>query len=136
MRVSALILCCLASSLVLAQDQTAPTAIRFPSGQAGTTIEGAVIRGERDLYSLDARAGQTMTVAVTSSERNAVFQIYAPGVRIRHTEDGYDFQGTELTPANSDVRSWKGGLPARGSYLIVVGGTRGNASYKLTVGIR
>jgi hypothetical protein len=136
-RVTALASCCLASGLALAQDEEAPSVIRFPAGRSSTTIEGAVIRGERELYSVRARAGQTMTVSVAAIERNAVFDIYAPGARIGRDEDGIlDVRGTELTPPNTDVRSWKGRLPADGSYLIVVGGTRGNAIYKLKVRIQ
>jgi hypothetical protein len=36
----------------------------------------------------------------------------------------------------SEQMNRKGVLPSTGKYLIVVGGTRGNATYKLTLAIR
>ena len=132
-RSAALVLCCLACGFALAQNEPA-LAIRFPAGRSSTTVEGAVIRGERDIYSLRARAGQTMSVSVTAVERNAVFNVYAPRARIVRDKN-HILEGTELTPPNADVRSWKGRLPADGSYLIVIGGTRGNVTYRLTARI-
>lgn len=35
-----------------------------------------------------------------------------------------------------DAMKWTGRLPADNEYVIVVGGTRGNASYTLTISIR
>jgi subtilase family serine protease len=32
--------------------------------------------------------------------------------------------------------NWSGGLPADSEYVIVVGGTRGNATYALTISIK
>jgi hypothetical protein len=34
-----------------------------------------------------------------------------------------------------DATVWQGTLPVSGKYLIVVGGTRGNAAYKLKITI-
>jgi hypothetical protein len=83
-----------------------------------------------------ALAGQTLNVSITAVERNAAFHVYAPGARIGRDEDGIvDVRGTELT-LKGDVRFWTGRLAADGSYLIVVVGTRGDATYKLMVGIR
>src|SRR5215211_683163 len=102
-RSAALVLCCLACGFALAQNEPA-LAIRFPAGRSSTTVEGAVIRGERDIYSLRARAGQTMSVSVTAVERNAVFNVYAPRARIvRDKNHILDVRGTELTPSNADV---------------------------------
>jgi hypothetical protein len=35
-----------------------------------------------------------------------------------------------------DAMNWSGELPEDAEYVIVVGGTRGNASYKLTLSIK
>lgn len=99
--------------------------IKFAKGRSSTTISGTVIRGDRDTYILGARAGQRMTVRITSLENNAVFQIEAP--------DGSYLDGAGEM---DDARSWSGRLPGSGDYRIVVGGTRGNASYKVTVSIK
>jgi hypothetical protein len=99
--------------------------VKFAPGRTTAVLKGSVIRGERDTYVLGASAGQTMTVHITSTEKNAVFQIYAP--------NGSALQGAE---EEADATDWQGELPRKGDYKIVVGGTRGNATYTLEVTIR
>jgi hypothetical protein len=99
--------------------------IKFARGRTSATVSGTVIRGDRDTYLLGANGGQTMSVRITSLENNAVFQIEAP--------DGSFLSGAGET---DDARRWSGRLPEKGDYKIIVGGTRGNASYKVTVSIR
>lgn len=99
--------------------------IRFPRGSNSTTVSGAVVRGERDKYILGAREGQTMTVRIRSVEDNAVFQIYFLGEQ----------ESLEGAGEGDDAKSWKGNLPSTTDYIIVVGSSRGNASYKLEVKI-
>ncbi|HEY7913396.1 MAG TPA: hypothetical protein VIG62_15895 [Blastocatellia bacterium] len=100
--------------------------VRFARGETSAAIEGSVIRGERDTYLLGARAGQSMTVRVTSLEENAVFQIYEPGGK----------KALKGAGETDDATNWSGELPVSGDYRIVVGPTRGNASYKLEVNIK
>lgn len=57
---------------------------------------------------------------ITSLEKNAVFNVIAP--------DGKTIK--------QEATTWSGKLPANGDYQIIVGGTRGNASYELTVEIK
>jgi hypothetical protein len=100
--------------------------VRFAPGTSSTTIKGAVIRGERDRYYLGAKAGQMMSVKITSTERNAVFQIYFHG-----EEESLPGAGDD-----DDATNWSGQLPIDNEYVIVVGGTRGNATYTLTISIK
>ena len=100
--------------------------VRFAPGTSSTTIKGAVIRGEQDRYYVGAKAGQTMTVRITSLEKNAVFQIYFHG-----EEESLPGAGDE-----DDATNWSGKLPIDNEYVIVVGGTRGNATYSLTISIK
>ena len=100
--------------------------VRFPRGKTSTILKNSVIRGERDTYLVGARAGQTMTVRISSLEDNAVFQIYKPGGKVTLAGAGEAEDATE----------WNGRLPASGDYQIVVGGTRGNATYKLEIKIQ
>lgn len=91
-----------------------------------TTVSGSVIRGERARYTVNAKAGQTLTVNITSDENNAVFQIYFPGEK-------------ETLPGAGemdDATKWSGKIPADNEYVIVVGPTRGNATYKLTCSLK
>jgi hypothetical protein len=100
--------------------------VRFAPRTSSTTIRGAVIRGERDRYYLGAKAGQTMSVKITSLEKNAVFQIYFHGEEETLPRAGDD----------DDATNWSGQLPIDNEYVIVVGGTRGNATYALTISIK
>ncbi len=98
--------------------------ISFDAGESSATVSDSVIRGERSIYVVGAKSGQTMSVEITSLEDNAVFQIQTPsGKFLADAADG------------DDATTWDGTLPASGDYKIIVGGTRGNASFKLTVSI-
>lgn len=117
-------ICAFASSSVFADG--VKKKVRFAKGTSSTTIKGAVIRGERDRYYVAAKAGQTMSVKITSLEKNAVFQICFAGEQ-------------ECLPGadeGDDAMKWSGQLPVNNEYVIVVGGTRGNASYTLTISIK
>lgn len=105
-------------------------AVKFKKGESSTTIEGAVVRGDRDTYTLGAKAGQTMEVSITSAEDNAVFQIYG--------EVEGDWVALHGADEGDDATEWKGELPAGGSgqYKIVVGPARGNATYSLDISIK
>ena len=99
--------------------------IQFERGSSSAAVKGAVIRGESDRYYLGAKKGQTMSVKISSEEDNAVFQVYLPGEQ-------------ETLPGageGEDTKDWSGELPRDAEYVIVVGGTRGNASYTLKVSI-
>ena len=91
--------------------------VQFAPGMSGTTLENAVVRGDRDLYTLSAQGGQAMTLTITSLEDNAVFDVISPS--------GYVLV-RERTNENML-------LPQTGDYQIIVGGTRGNATYKLDI---
>jgi hypothetical protein len=94
--------------------------VRFARGAYSSTINGAVIRGDRDTYILKAAKGQHIWIAITSVESNAVFDLYSPGDELFEQE----------------AKKMDGRLPETGPYKIIVGGTRGNATYKLTVTIK
>ncbi|MBD0343640.1 MAG: hypothetical protein ICV63_02135 [Coleofasciculus sp. Co-bin14] len=109
----------LESTLLIAQ-QTRTRRIRFAPGAVSDVVEDSVVRGTRDIYLLRARKGQTMTLTITSLEQNAVFDVQAPNGNFIQEE----------------AMSWSGVLPATGDYSVIVGGTRGNATYKLEVTIQ
>lgn len=94
--------------------------VRFARGKSSAAIEGGVVRGDRDTYILRASKGQHMWITITSVENNAVFDLFSPG--------GEQFE--------QECRKMDGQLPESGPYKIVVGGTRGNASYTLKVTIK
>lgn len=84
-----------------------------------------MVRGTNDRYILGARPGQTMSVHITSREKNAVFTILSPdGTALPGTDDG------------RDATDWSGELPLNGDYSVWISPTRGNATYTLEVTIR
>jgi hypothetical protein len=93
--------------------------VEFSTGENSTVLENSVIRGERDIYLLNAEADQEMILEISSLEDNAVFDVVAPdGLIIAQEETSDRFV-----------------LPQTGDYQIIVGGTRGNATYEITVEI-
>lgn len=102
----------------------APEQIAFAPNTSAASVEGNVLRGTQNSYLLRATAGQQMDVAITSLEGNAVFTINGP--------DGQPLAGAE---PGQDASAWSGRLPLDGDYTILVGATRGNASFQLTVSI-
>jgi len=113
--------------------------VLFAKGQNSTLIKQSVIRGESDQYFLIGKAGQKMEVSITAEEKNAAVTIYQPGYKAGKDADGIlEIKGATLKGAGEgeDATSWKGALPGSGKYLILVGPTRGNATYKLKITIR
>ena len=111
--------------------------IRFARGASSAEVSGAVIRGERALYSVAARAGQHMSLRLSAVEDNAAVQIYEPGAKLERSKDGLEVAGKALPGAGEgdDATRWAGTLPETGTYLLVIGPTRGNATYHLTIAI-
>ena len=101
--------------------------LRFKRGTSSGVVTGGVARGERDIITFGARAGQQMSVSIRSLENNAVFQIYAGPVG-----------GRVLAGAGEmdDATRWSGQLPVSARYNIVIGATRGGTEYELLVSIR
>jgi hypothetical protein len=98
--------------------------VRFPKGRTTAVLKGAVGSGAPDTYLLRAGRGQTMIVHVSSTGKNAGFDIFAPN------------GGGKLEGA-SGASDWTGALPANGDYAIDVYPTNGTAtSYTLEVTIR
>jgi hypothetical protein len=102
-----------------------PQRVQFAHGQSWVKIENSVVRGTRNRYLAAAKAGQTMTVSISSLENNAVFSIARPDGK--YLPDATD---------ESDATHWSGKLPESGDFVLEVGGTRGNAKYVLNVAIK
>jgi hypothetical protein len=101
------------------------------------TLEGGIARGERACYSMDARVGQSVRLAVASPEANAVLEFYKPGWTILPADGGADIKGSAYPGAaeGDDAMRWTGRLTATGAQLLVIGSVRGGAAYRVTVRI-
>ncbi len=93
--------------------------VNFAAGSNAATIADSVVRGTRNTYILNAGIDQRMRVTITSVEDNAVFDVVSPSGKLLQQEA----TGADLY------------LPESGDYEIVVGGTRGNASYEIRMQI-
>lgn len=107
-------------SVALALQRTRTERIRFSRGASSATVQSSIVRGDRDTFLVSATRRQTMNVTITSLEKNAVFEIQGPNGKV----------------IKQEATSWSGVLPTTGDYRIIVGGTRGNASYRLRVSVK
>jgi len=96
------------------------------SNAVSGVVHGSARRGEKTRHIVDAKAGQTLDVNITSDEDNAVFQVYLPG------EKGTLPGAGEM----DDATKFSGKIPTDGKYLIAVGSTRGNTTYKLNYSVK
>lgn len=106
--------------LLLAGKNSAPRLITIPQGSNSTVVKNSVIRGERDVYQIKVKQGQQLLINITSTEKNAVFEVIDP--------NGVNLQ--------NEATAWQARLTVTGKYKIIVGGTRGNATYKMQVRIK
>jgi hypothetical protein len=97
-----------------------PRRVKFSPGTSSQVVKDSVIRGERHIYLVGAKQGQQMNLRITSLEKNAVFDLIAPNGKT----------------IKQEATTWNSKLPASGDYRIVVGGTRGNATYELKIEIK
>ena len=89
------------------------TVVRFPKGRTTVILKGRTTGGPSEsggmdpiTYRLRAKAGQTLTLHLTSAKKNAVFGVWAPGM------DPLDGGQTST--------DWSGNLPKTGNYEISV----------------
>lgn len=102
-----------------------PVRINFPAGGTAATVTGTVTSPNRFCYVAGARAGQEMTVQVTSPAQAANFLVKAVNPSVN--------DGVPLKRLENEDRSWTGLLPATGDYLICVATASGSVTYSLTL---
>lgn len=135
-RAALIVLLALVAGPAVAQSKAEP--ITLARGASTATVTGAVVRGDRALYTIAARKGQRMSLRLSSGEKNDAFQIYAPGAKVETVDSVLEVSGEALPGAaeGDDAAQWSKTVALSGSYRIVVGATRGNASYRLSVEVR
>jgi hypothetical protein len=133
MMTASLLLACVfaaASSGAFATASIDSRPLQFAKGASSTTVKGSLKGGRIIDYKLRAKSGQTMSVALKTSNGANYFNVLPPG-----SSDVAMFVGS--TSGNE----WTGPLPADGEYTIRVylmrSAARRNdtANYTLTVGI-
>ena len=121
MRLALLLLLALAPAAA-AQDRV--ERVQFRRGSSSATVRDAVVRGEAVRYVLGARAGQQMTVRITSAEGNAAFAV------------GMGDGAAPLGGRPAPLTEFTGRLAESGDVVVEVGSLRGNAAYAVTFTIR
>jgi hypothetical protein len=98
------------------------SSIQIPAGQSSVTVNGAIARGDgAKAYSLSARKGQVLALSAFSPGNAAVFELQT---------------STGRTISDRDVQNLTTVLPETGTYRVIVGASRGNASFSLQVTIK
>jgi hypothetical protein len=120
-----------AAGLLLSQPASAQqqTVVAFDKGASSATLKGS-IKGDQDhSYFVDARAGQKMTVTLTSTKGSAEMNVWAPG------------KDTALSLGAEDPYNVTVVLPTTGRYKVQVYQMRASArrgetaNYTLTIGV-
>lgn len=108
-------------------QQTVP--VTFAKGRSSAVVTGS-IKGDQDrTYTVDAHAGQTMTVTLKSTKGSAEMNVFAPG------------NDTAISLGSNNPYKFTTVLPTTGRYRVQVfqmraAARRGEtASYNLTIGI-
>lgn len=96
--------------------------LSFAPGASSGTVGAAVLRATADTWYVNARAGQHMTIELTSLENNSTFDVFS-------------VDGSAMTSSGEQRTTWSGPLTADGDHTIEVRPTRGNATYTMTVTI-
>jgi len=119
----------------------ATSTITFPPGSNSSVVTGQVAPGNRAVYFVTAKAGQTLMVSVTAAAAVA-FQVFKPNTTLANGADGTPvITGPTLPDAgpSDNAKAWIGAIPQDGSYLIavgLVGGGSAPAPFSLTVSLQ
>ena len=123
---SALVALLLLPLAAFAQGVTAlppMSVITFTPGSNTATMNGQMVPGGRDLYYVQAKAGQTMNVSL-SSAAPLTFQVYNSETAVARAADGSPLiTGRTLPDAgpNDNAQAWVGAIPRDGTSLITDG---------------
>lgn len=120
----------LAVQSVALQAQGAPTPIQFAKGTSSKAVKGTIRGDQSKLYSINVRAGQTLTIKLVTSNASSYFNITAPGAQ------------QALFIGSTEGNTYSGVVPSSGNYKIDVylmrNAARRNetANFTLTVSAR
>lgn len=107
---------------VWAQCVAGTRRVNFQRGRTTAVLKGRVVAGRDYCYRLRARAGQRMTVHLTSRARGARFSVFPPA------------HGAYAVAA--ELSDWEGLLEEDGDYMISLSVPKGADAYTLEVSIR
>ena len=103
------------------ESKPASRRVQFKRGESSATVRGKASIALPDTWLVGARAGQTMTVQLTSPSKSVTFLVMSP-------------VSTSLIADNA--RTWTGTLPENGDYHIIVDGDERGGTYTMTISIK
>ena len=119
------------------------TTVTFPPGSNTSTLAGQLAPGGRNVYYVQAKAGQTLLVSVMPVATGVSFQVFKADASLAKGADGLPvISGGTLPDAgpNDNATAWIGAIPRDGNYLILAVMRPGPAAppspYNLTVSLQ
>ena len=103
------------------ESKPATRRVQFRRGSSSATVQGKVSIALPDTLLVGARAGQVMSVQLTSAQKSVRFLVMSP-------------KSTSLIADNA--RTWTGTLPETGDYHIIVDGDERGGTYTMTITIK
>ena len=103
------------------ESKPATRRVQFRRGSSSATVQGKASLVLPDTLLVGARAGQVMTVQLTSAQKSVTFSVMSP-------------ISTSLIADNT--RRWTGTLPESGDYSILVDGDERGGTYTMTITIK
>ena len=123
---TATVLALATASIAMAQ-QTVP--VTFARGQSSATLTGRITGDQDRNYTVDARAGQTLTVTLKATRGSVEMNVWAPG------------SDSAISLGSADPYRFSTVLPSNGRYRVQVYQMRAfarrgaTANYALTIGV-
>lgn len=99
------------------------TTVTFAPGSNTSTIAGQLAPGGRNVYYVQAKAGQTLMVSVMPVATGVSFQVFKADASLAKGADGLPVvTGGTLPDAGptDNATAWIGAIPHDGNYLILV----------------
>jgi hypothetical protein len=118
------------------------TTVTFAPGSNTSTLAGQLAAGGRNVYYVQAKAGQTLMVSVMPAATGASFQVFKADATLAKGADGLPVvTGGTLPDAGptDNATAWIGAIPRDGNYVILVAmhasATATPSPYNLTVSL-
>lgn len=108
-------------NLETGESKPAYRRVQFRRGSSSATLQGRVSIALPEHYLVGARAGQVMTVQLTSPQKSVRLTLMTP---------------TSTTLLADNARSWSGALPETGDYSIIIDGDERGGTYTMTITIK
>lgn len=119
------------------------TTVTFKPGSNTTTLAGQLAPGGRNVYYVQAKAGQTLMVSVMPAATGISFQVFKADASLAKGADGLPVvSGGTLPDAGptDNATAWIGAIPRDGNYLILAtmrpAAAAAPSPYNLTVSLQ